>query len=236
MRKSVVKRRPWRPCCSAPPWPGASSRHAPRRGTRIKQGPAGKVEAGRDAGKALHDNPDVPLAAAKLAEAEAELNRARLLAVQNVAAQYQAIEAQQAAVQIAAAELERMKQLVAQKAVETKVVDARSKSSSTPKPNWRAWKLNCRTSWASRRGGDGRENRTCWLEGRTLSSRSKAATSKCCGVGTWTWPAACRRRPNWPPDESPRCKAPRPTAFAPRWTSRLPSIARRSRWRTSSAK
>ena len=49
--------------------------------------------------KALHDNPDVRLAQAKVAEAEAELTRARLLVVQNVAVQYHAIEAQKAAVQ-----------------------------------------------------------------------------------------------------------------------------------------
>ena len=49
--------------------------------------------------KVLHDNPDVRLAEAKLAEAEGELNRARLLVVQNVAVQVHAIDAQQAAVE-----------------------------------------------------------------------------------------------------------------------------------------
>ena len=51
--------------------------------------------------KALKDNPDVRLAAAKLAEAEAELNRARLQVVHQVATAYQAIEAQKAAVESA---------------------------------------------------------------------------------------------------------------------------------------
>ena len=49
--------------------------------------------------KALKDNPDVRLAAAKLAEAEAELNRARLQVVHQVASAYQAVEAQKAAVE-----------------------------------------------------------------------------------------------------------------------------------------
>jgi len=54
--------------------------------------------------KALRDNPDVRLAAAKVAEAEAELTRARLLVVQKVASAYQAVEAQKAAVEAAEAE------------------------------------------------------------------------------------------------------------------------------------
>jgi hypothetical protein len=55
--------------------------------------------------KALHDNPDVRLAAAKVAEAEAELSRTRLLVVQKVASAYQADEAQKAAVEKAEADL-----------------------------------------------------------------------------------------------------------------------------------
>src|SRR5947208_3305619 len=59
--------------------------------------------------KALKDNPDVRLAAAKLAEAEAELHRARLQVVHQVASAYQAVEAQRAAVESAAAELAEVK-------------------------------------------------------------------------------------------------------------------------------
>jgi len=73
--------------------------------------------------KALKDNPDLRLAQAKLAEAEAELNRARLLVAQNVAVQYHAVEAQKAAVQSAISELKRMKQLGATGAVQTTIVD-----------------------------------------------------------------------------------------------------------------
>ena len=73
--------------------------------------------------KALHDNPDLRLAQAKVAEAEAELNRARLQVVQNVAVQYHAIESQKAVVQSAAAELTRIKQLQAAGTVEPAVVE-----------------------------------------------------------------------------------------------------------------
>ncbi len=67
--------------------------------------------------KALQDNPDVRLAQAKLAEAEAELNRARLLVVQKVASAYQAVEAQKAAVESATAELDKVKTAAAAGAV-----------------------------------------------------------------------------------------------------------------------
>ena len=88
--------------------------------------------------KALHDNPDLRLAEAKLAEAEAELNKARLLVVQKVAAQYQAVEAQKAAVDGAAAELEETKTAykaasVSQSMVRTaeqKLIDAKAKLAS----------------------------------------------------------------------------------------------------------
>ena len=88
--------------------------------------------------KALHDNPDLRLAEAKLAEAEAELNKARLLVVQKVAAQYQAVEAQKAAVEGAAAELEETKTAykaatVSQSVMRTaeqKLIDAKAKLAS----------------------------------------------------------------------------------------------------------
>src|SRR5207245_592064 len=46
--------------------------------------------------KALKDNPDVRLSAAKVDEAQAELNKVRLLVVQRIGAAYQAVEAQKA--------------------------------------------------------------------------------------------------------------------------------------------
>jgi hypothetical protein len=55
--------------------------------------------------QALQNNPDLRLAAAKVAEADAELNRVRLLVVQKVGAAYQAVEAQKAAVETATVEL-----------------------------------------------------------------------------------------------------------------------------------
>ncbi len=85
--------------------------------------------------KALRDNPDVRLAAAKLAEAAAELNKARLSVVQKVASQYQAVEAQKAAVDGAAAELEETKAAYKaasvskadMRAAEQKLIDAKAK-------------------------------------------------------------------------------------------------------------
>jgi hypothetical protein len=85
--------------------------------------------------KALQDNPDLRLAAAKVAEAEAELNRARLLVVQKVGAAYQAIEAQKAAVEGAAAELNELKNIAKSgagssadmRAAEQKLIDAKAK-------------------------------------------------------------------------------------------------------------
>jgi hypothetical protein len=83
--------------------------------------------------KALHDNPDVRLAAAKLAEAEAELSRARLQVVQKVAAAYQAIEAQKAAVESATAALNEVRKNPAYvppdilQGAEQKLIDAKAK-------------------------------------------------------------------------------------------------------------
>jgi hypothetical protein len=83
--------------------------------------------------KALHNNPDVRLAEAKVAEAEAELNRARLQVVQKVASAYQAVEAQRAAVEGAAtqlAELKRTPGAVSQaelRTAEQQLIDAKAK-------------------------------------------------------------------------------------------------------------
>src|SRR4051812_25159851 len=48
--------------------------------------------------QALKDNPDLRVAAVKVAEAEAELNRTRLQVMQKVVTLYRAVEAQRAAV------------------------------------------------------------------------------------------------------------------------------------------
>ena len=72
---------------SSPRLPAAADKDKP------KEAPAkSKLEEMLE--KVLHDNPDVRLAAAKVAEAEAEFSRARLLVVQKVASAYQAVEAQ----------------------------------------------------------------------------------------------------------------------------------------------
>src|SRR5437764_1017950 len=78
--------------------------------------------------KALRDNPDVRLAAAKVAEADAELTRARLQVVQKVAASYQAVEAQKAAVEAAEAEYKDL-----QTAYEAGKVDAATYHAATYK-------------------------------------------------------------------------------------------------------
>jgi type II secretory pathway component PulM len=85
--------------------------------------------------QALQNNPDLRLATAKVAEAEAELNRARLLVVQKVGAAYQAVEAQKAAVEGAAAEFNELKTIARSgaasnadmRAAEQKLLDAKAK-------------------------------------------------------------------------------------------------------------
>jgi hypothetical protein len=61
--------------------------------------------------KALRDNPDIRVAAAKLAEADAELNRARLQVAQKVIAAHHALEAAQAEVEAAQKDLARLERL-----------------------------------------------------------------------------------------------------------------------------
>jgi hypothetical protein len=113
------------PAADTPPAAGAN---------KPKEAPAkSKLEEMLD--KALRDNPDLRLAAAKVAEAEAELNRARLLVVQKVAAQYQAVEAEKAAVESAAVELQETQTLYKSntvplatfRAAEQKLLDAKAK-------------------------------------------------------------------------------------------------------------
>ena len=84
--------------------------------------------------KALRDNPDLRLAAAKVAEADAELNRARLQVVQKVGAAYQAIEVRKAAVRAATAELEEVKTAFGTDRCRRGRFEPRKKSSSTPRP------------------------------------------------------------------------------------------------------
>jgi hypothetical protein len=72
--------------------------------------------------KALKDNPDVRVAEAKVREAEAELNRARLLVAQKVTAFAAAHDAARKMVEEAEARLKRVNQLKASNAVSTEEV------------------------------------------------------------------------------------------------------------------
>ena len=120
------------------PTPTAPATTAPATVVPAMKAPPAKSKLEEMIEKALHDNPDLRLAEAKLAEAEAELNKARLLVVQKVAAQYQAVEAQKAAVEGAAAELEETKTAykaatISQSVVRTaeqKLIDAKAKLAS----------------------------------------------------------------------------------------------------------
>jgi hypothetical protein len=84
--------------------------------------------------RALKDNPDVRVAEAKVREAEAELNRARLLVAQKVTAFSAALDAARKTVEEAEARLKRMAQLGNQKVVsleevkEAEAVLARAKA------------------------------------------------------------------------------------------------------------
>jgi hypothetical protein len=75
-----------------------------------KSQPAAKSKLEEMLEEALKNNPDVRLAAAKAAEADAELNRARLQVVQKVASLYQALDAQKALVEAAKANLDEVQQ------------------------------------------------------------------------------------------------------------------------------
>src|SRR5579872_7094060 len=74
--------------------------------------------------KALKDNPDIRVSAAKLGEAEAELNRVRLRVMQKVVTLYHTIEMARADVQTAERALARMKKLSNNKVVSHEEVDA----------------------------------------------------------------------------------------------------------------
>jgi hypothetical protein len=100
-----------------------------------KREPAAKSKLEEMLEEALKNNPDVRLAAAKAAEADAELNRARLQVVQKVASLYQALDAQKALVDAAKANLDEVQQRFAagQAApsdlgqAKTKLLDAKTK-------------------------------------------------------------------------------------------------------------
>src|SRR5207302_8384663 len=74
--------------------------------------------------QALKDNPDIRVAESKLSEAEAELNRVRLLVTQKVVAQQRAITDQRAALSAAEDQLGRMRQLQGSGAVTAKALES----------------------------------------------------------------------------------------------------------------
>jgi hypothetical protein len=77
--------------------------------------------------QALRSNPDVRVAAAKVSEAEAELNRVRLQVVQKVVQAYQAVEAARAMADFRAKEYQRIKELADKGSVTEQVVSEREK-------------------------------------------------------------------------------------------------------------
>jgi hypothetical protein len=82
---------------------------------------------------ALRSNPDVRVAAAKVSEAEAELNRARLQVVQKVVQAYQAVEAARAMADLHAKEYQHLKQLVDQKVADAGVLSENEKQLAVTK-------------------------------------------------------------------------------------------------------
>ncbi len=73
--------------------------------------------------EALRNNPDIRVAAAKLAEAEAELNRARVQVPQKIIALHNAILSQQAEVTYRQKQYERFKKLEEQKSISSEILD-----------------------------------------------------------------------------------------------------------------
>jgi predicted HTH domain antitoxin len=88
--------------------------------------PAEKSKLEEMLAEALKNNPDIRVAAAKLAEAEAELNRARVQVTQQVATLYQGILSQKAVVEYAQKRYDRMKGLLADRAIDAKLVEEES--------------------------------------------------------------------------------------------------------------
>lgn len=77
--------------------------------------------------KALKDNPDIRVAEAKVREAEAELNRTRLLVTQKVIAFHHAVESQKSLIKVAEAELQRIHELARKGAISKADVDESQK-------------------------------------------------------------------------------------------------------------
>jgi hypothetical protein len=94
--------------------------------------PGGKPQPGMPPAKskleemlaeALKNNPDIRVAVAKLAEADAELNRTRLLVTQKVIDLHHALLSQKAVVEYEQKRFERMKGLAAQKSISSEILD-----------------------------------------------------------------------------------------------------------------
>jgi hypothetical protein len=73
--------------------------------------------------EALKNNPDIRVAAAKLAEAEAELNRTRLQVLQKIVAVHAAIASKKTEVAYRQKEYQRYQALLADRAIDAKLVD-----------------------------------------------------------------------------------------------------------------
>ncbi len=73
--------------------------------------------------EALRNNPDIRVAEAKLAEADAELNRTRLLVTQKVIDLHHAILSQKAVVEYEQKKFERMKKLAEQGSIDSQLLD-----------------------------------------------------------------------------------------------------------------
>jgi hypothetical protein len=91
------------------------------------EAPAVKSKLEETLAQALKNNPDIRVAAAKVSEAEAILNQARLQVVQKVVQAYQAVEAAQAMVGFRQKEYERIKELADRKAVSAEIVAERER-------------------------------------------------------------------------------------------------------------
>jgi hypothetical protein len=83
--------------------------------------------------RALKDNPDIRVAEAKVREADAELNRTRLLVTQKVIAFHRALEAQKAVVSLGEKELKRFQDLAAKNAISRELLDERQQKLTVAK-------------------------------------------------------------------------------------------------------
>jgi hypothetical protein len=106
--------------------PGASPRKVIRveeeENAKPKKAPA-KSKLEEMLAEALKNNPDIRVAVAKAAEADAELNRTRLQVTQKVITLHHALLSQKAAVQYAEKKYERFKALSAQGSIDARLLD-----------------------------------------------------------------------------------------------------------------